>query len=179
MSCTVGCLTFLFPTNYYIQLPSLIFLWSKYLRVSIIFSGVTNTSEFIIFIIIFICNILSTIFTTRNMSCVKVMFSRACVKNSVHRRGVSVSRSGGCLCRHPLGKHPLEDTPLGRHPLGRYPLPLVVIWGVCPFEGVCCYIQVSFKRYTPITKFTFHMRFLILNHCPRHCCCVRIVLSSP
>ena len=42
--------------------------------------------------------------TVRNSSCGKVMFSQACVKNSVHRRGVSA--------RHP----PQADTPLARHP---------------------------------------------------------------
>ena len=42
--------------------------------------------------------------TVRKRSYGKVMFSQACVKNSVHRS------------RHPLGIHPL-----GRHPPGRHP----------------------------------------------------------
>ena len=56
------------------------------------------------------------IFTARKRSYGKVMFSQACVKNSVHR--------GRC-------KPPWADTPLGRHPvpprqtplLGRHPPP--------------------------------------------------------
>ena len=43
-------------------------------------------------------------FTACSSSCGKVMFSQACVKNSVHR-GV-----------HPLGRHPSwAETPPGRH----------------------------------------------------------------
>ena len=45
--------------------------------------------------------------TIPKRSCGKVMFSQACVKNSVHR-GV-----------HPLGRQPPGQTP----PLGRHPLP--------------------------------------------------------
>ena len=60
--------------------------------------------------------------TVRNSSYEKVMFSQACVKNSVH---------GGCIPplgrppnRHPLGRHPPNQTPppLGRHPPPRRPL---------------------------------------------------------
>ena len=36
------------------------------------------------------------IFTVRNSSCGKVMFSQACIKNSVHRGDMSASGSGGC-----------------------------------------------------------------------------------
>ena len=52
------------------------------------------------------------IITVRKRSCGKVMFSQACVKNSVHR-GVYI----------PWGNTPWAETdPLGRHPLGRHPL---------------------------------------------------------
>ena len=48
-------------------------------------------------------------------SCVKVIFSQACVKNSVHR-GVSALVHAGI---HPPGRHPppwADTTPSGRHP---------------------------------------------------------------
>ena len=53
------------------------------------------------------------IFTVRNSSCKKVMFSQACVKNYVHGRsrdGVYLWVQGGV---HPLGRHtcPWADTP--------------------------------------------------------------------
>ena len=63
------------------------------------------------------------IFTVRKRSCGKVMFSQACVKNSVHRRG--------CLPKCLLGYTPWADTPpradtpwadpQGRHPPGQIP----------------------------------------------------------
>ena len=40
----------------------------------------------------------SSIFTARNSSCGKVMFSQACVKNSVHREG----GGGGGVSQHAL-----------------------------------------------------------------------------
>ena len=59
------------------------------------------------------------IITVRKRSCGKVMFSQACVKNSVHREGGSVPPTGQ-TDRHPLlGRHPLGrqgDNPLSRHP---------------------------------------------------------------
>ena len=56
--------------------------------------------------------------TVRKRSCGKVMFSQACVKNSVHR--------GRCTPpgRHPLGRLPQVDNPQGRHPQQTAPLPL-------------------------------------------------------
>ena len=54
--------------------------------------------------------------TARNSSCKKVMFSQACVKNSVHRVAVCPKE---CWDRYPLDRHPP-----GRHPLGKHPLPL-------------------------------------------------------
>ena len=51
------------------------------------------------------------IFTVRNISCGKAMFSQACVKNSVHS-GV-YPRADTPLGRHP---HPRADTLLGKHP---------------------------------------------------------------
>ena len=59
--------------------------------------------------------ILPKVIIVRNSSCGKVMFSQACVKNSVHR--------GGGV--HPLGRHPLADTDtpppsLDGHCSGRY-----------------------------------------------------------
>ena len=53
------------------------------------------------------------IITAHNSSCGKVMFSQACVKNSVHERGGGVSR-------HTFGQShtlPKADSYLGRHPL--------------------------------------------------------------
>ena len=52
------------------------------------------------------CKIPKYIITIRNSSCGKVMFSQACVKNSVH--------GGGAV--HPLGRHPWADIPLYTHP---------------------------------------------------------------
>ena len=49
----------------------------------------------------------SYIITVRNSSCGKIMFSQACVKNSVQG-----------------GVHPLPPRQTGRHPLGRPPHPL-------------------------------------------------------
>ena len=96
-------------------------------------------------------NVFSSIFTTRNSSCGKVMFSQACVKNSVHDRGRGVcpiacwdtpppypqQTSPGQTPyqadtppdrhtprqTHPQAATPWEDTPLGRHPSGRHPPP--------------------------------------------------------
>ena len=63
------------------------------------------------------------IFTVRKSSCGKVMFSQACVKNSLREVSTSASSGEGCL---PLGlprqPPPPADTPprqtplLGRHP---------------------------------------------------------------
>ena len=51
------------------------------------------------------------IFTVRKRSCGKVMFLRACVKNSVHRGWVSTPPAD------PPGRHShWADTPLGRQP---------------------------------------------------------------
>ena len=54
------------------------------------------------------------IITTRNSSCIKVMFSQACVIPAVHR---------GCDIHSPMADTPLGRHPLGRHPLGRHPTP--------------------------------------------------------
>ena len=58
------------------------------------------------------------IFTVRKRRCGKIMFSRACIKNSVYGGGVQPHPLG----RHPPGRHPADRHPLGRHPLGRHPL---------------------------------------------------------
>ena len=53
-----------------------------------------------------------SLFTVRKQSCRRVMFSQACVKNSVH----------GGRCNTPsglTGRHPLWQTPPGRHPPGQ------------------------------------------------------------
>ena len=65
------------------------------------------------------CLIFLTLLTAHNSSCGKVMFSQACVKNSVH--GVCVSQHLMGRGVHPLGRHPLcrhspRQTPLGRPP---------------------------------------------------------------
>ena len=57
-----------------------------------------------------------SLFTVRNSSCGKVMFSQACVKNSVHGGG-----GGGGV--HPLDRHPLGRYPSGQTPLGQTPPP--------------------------------------------------------
>ena len=99
------------------------------------------------------CTFCPRIFTVRNSSCRKVMFSQACVKNSVHRGGHTPWRdrqtdrqtethpgqtppgqTHTCLLdRHiPLGRHTTLDihtapldrhTPLDRHPPGQTPAP--------------------------------------------------------
>ena len=54
--------------------------------------------------------------TIRNSSCGKVMFSQACVKNSIHGgggRGVCLQVRGVYT---PLGRHPLRQTPPGQTP---------------------------------------------------------------
>ena len=60
------------------------------------------------------------IFTVRQRSCGKVMFSQARVKNSVHSRGClpdTPNPSPDRLGRHPPRvDNPLADPPLGRHP---------------------------------------------------------------
>ena len=69
-----------------------------------------------------------SIFTIRKRSCKKVMFSQACVKNSVHGRGVHPTWADtSSQANNPLRQtHPQADTPradthlLGRHPLGRH-----------------------------------------------------------
>ena len=99
----------------------------------------------------FSCFSISFVFvliTSRNSSCRKVMFSQACVKNSVHGRGVCIPACNGAdnpwadppnkedvpprqthtpwadtpLGQTPLlGRHPSwADTPLGQTPPGRY-----------------------------------------------------------
>ena len=76
-------------------------------------------------------NCTSQVITVYKRSCGKVMFSQACVKNSVHGGRCTPPGQTG---RHPLGsppgKNPLGQTPpwadtshLDRHlPLGRHPL---------------------------------------------------------
>ena len=51
------------------------------------------------------------IFTVRNSSCGKVMFSQTCVKNSVHEEGgggLSASGSGGCTPPGQTPPHPQD-----------------------------------------------------------------------
>ena len=83
--------------------------------------------------------------TVRKRSCGKVMFSQACVKNSVHMGEVYTPLGRHPSRRHPsrqtlpLGKHPpgqTQDTPPGRHPtpLGRHPsrqTPPLIRQGCC------------------------------------------------
>ena len=56
-------------------------------------------------------------------SCGKVIFSQECVKNSVHREGVSASVHTGI--HTPPGRYPQADNPLGRHPTPRQTPPCV------------------------------------------------------
>ena len=69
---------------------------------------------YLIITIVFLCtNLCLIIITVRNSSCGKVMFSQACVKNTVHR---------GAIGSPPLGRHPSPraDTPPDSHCSGRY-----------------------------------------------------------
>ena len=65
--------------------------------------------------------------TVRKWSCGKVMFSQACVKNSVHRGGgCTPPRQTPPLDRHPgqttpWADTPLVDTPWANTPPGRHP----------------------------------------------------------
>ena len=70
----------------------------------------------------------SILVTTRNSSCGEVMFSQACVKNSVHGGGVSQHSFG--QSHSPLGRHPTFPSPPsttgysqqadGTHPTGMH-----------------------------------------------------------
>ena len=72
--------------------------------------------------------LLSLYFYRPQRSCGKVMFSQACLKNSVHREGVYPSMHWGrhlplpsaCWDTHPPGQTPI---PLSRHPHVQTPLP--------------------------------------------------------
>ena len=67
----------------------------------------------------------TALFTVRNSGCGEVMFSQACVKNSVHGGGHLPPGLGErCPPLGPEGStHPSQaDTPLGRHSPGRHPL---------------------------------------------------------
>ena len=55
-----------------------------------------------------------------NKSCGKVMFSQTCVKNSVHRGGVSKHAMGMGVYTPPLGKHSLGKHPTDDHWSGQY-----------------------------------------------------------
>ena len=57
--------------------------------------------------------------TVRKRSCGKVMFSQACVKNSVHKRRWCTLHWADT----PLGRNPPGQTPLGRHPPWAEPPP--------------------------------------------------------
>ena len=60
--------------------------------------------------------------TVRNNICGKVMFSRACVKNSVHREGGCLPHSMLSPRENPPGRHPLpseQTIPTPRWPLQR------------------------------------------------------------
>ena len=68
------------------------------------------------------------IITVRNSNCGKVMFSQACVKNSVHRGVVYNSPRQTPPSRHPSGQTPQGRYPLAQHPqantpLDRHPVP--------------------------------------------------------
>ena len=110
-------------------------------------------------------------FTVRKSSCRKVMFSQACVKNSVHRGQVYTPLDTHTQSHtHPLEIHPLEHTPLDTHlrthththtpqtltPLPRWPLKQTVhillecilvfylhLIHLCRMHGVFTYAQIS------------------------------------
>ena len=67
-------------------------------------------------------SVVHRIFTVRKRSCGKVMFSQACVKNSVHGGGVYPTMHLG-RHRPPRPVHAGIHTPLGRHPPGAHPPP--------------------------------------------------------
>ena len=72
-------------------------------------------------------NYIVTVVTVRNSSYGKVMFSQACVKNSVHSGG------GGVSALLHAGIHPPKQTPppVGQNPPGRHP-PAQCILGYTP-----------------------------------------------
>ena len=77
------------------------------------------------------------IVTVRNSNCRKVMFSQACVKNSVH--------GGGGVYQHALGQTPM---PLVRHPhtpaqcmLGYTPPAVTAADGTHPIGMHTCYLM--------------------------------------
>ena len=66
------------------------------------------------FLVIFLTMSTISLFTVRKQSCRKVMFSQACVKNSVYGRRCTLplGRQAGT----PSGRQPQAHTPLGGHP---------------------------------------------------------------
>ena len=88
-----------------------------------------------------ICHVISCYFiAVRKRSCGQVMFSQACVKNSVHRRGSASVHAG----IHSPGKAPPGGRPYPPaegYSSGRY----VSYWNAFLFQS---FIMVSVKYYT-------------------------------
>ena len=119
--------------------------------------------------------------TFRNSSCGKVMFSQACVKNSVHRR-VCIPACTWVDTPHaytlpdqtpPLGRHP---PPPGRHPQADNPLPSTCLDThpsvQCPSPGSHCsgryasyvntflFTLVLPTRFNPVMQLELQSRIL-------------------
>ena len=87
------------------------------------------TKSIVLLIVVRYSLVLGIIFTSRNEVSAKVIFSQACVMNSVHRGGVSAPNLGGGAWSGtpPPGRHPplqAGTPPPGRHPPSRQAPPL-------------------------------------------------------
>ena len=116
--------------------------------------------------------------TVRNSSCGKVIFSQACVKNSVHGGCIpactgqgdvypSMHWAGvGGVSQHALGRGmyipactgqgwgSVADTPLGRHPPGRHtPPPTTAVDGMHSTGMHSCFFFYSFVHYNDLYKY--------------------------
>ena len=91
-----------------------------------------------------------SLFTVRKRSCEKVMFSQACVKNSVHRGEVCTPRSDTSGQTHSPGRHPSPRQTAtvadGMHPTGmhscyhlqtKFAKVMFLHMCVCPQGGTC------------------------------------------
>ena len=100
-------------------------------------------------------NFVCLLITNRNCSCGKVMFSQACVTNSVHGEGVCIPATTGqgvCVSQHALGRecgrHPLDrHLPLDGHCSGRYASYCnAFLFYLCKFEWVSMVVFIYHKN---------------------------------
>ena len=108
----VGTLFFLFHASVHCRWAWVPVPWSAFCSLTLFMEVCTSlTFRSTTVFSVFGCENLWSAFTVCKQSCGKVMFSQACVKNSVH---------GGVCQTFPLGRHPLGRHSPGRHPLGRH-----------------------------------------------------------